>query len=156
MFKKQVYLLIFLIIFSRRVYAEDVFFDFSLEKPLIQSGSDFEVRFNYKLKGISEDNFVIRPIVNRGIVEVWDINNSSWISLYGLRSNLPVFSKIMKLRINGLEIGKASLKFEIQNTLDGEIYNTPQRNVWSENIYLGYIQKLNDHLKAFVNAKMDK
>jgi len=138
------------------VFAQEVFFDFSLEKPLIQSGNEFEVSFNYKLSGVSEDSFVIRPIVDRGIVEIWDIENSFWVSSYTLRSNLPRLCKTMKLRISGLEIGKAGVKFEIQNTLDGNIYNTPKRNIWSENIYSEYIKKLNDHLKAFVNAKIGK
>lgn len=119
-------------------YAQDTYFDFSIEKPFVESGSEFDVNFKYELEGFEDKDFLVNPVVNRGLVS-YRYNKLS--SVYP---------------ISLIGFGNISLSFDIWNLVTGEIYKTPAKSIWSTLVYSKYIEKLNTNLKAFVDAKIDR
>ena len=130
--------MLLLVLCSVKAFGESTYFDFSVDSPFIQSGSEFEIYFNYKLEGFGERDFLISPVVNRGLV----------------RSSFSVLSSAPSLSILGF--GKVSLSFDIWNLKTGEIYKTPKRYIWitfvCQQIRMQGFEKLN----AFMNDKMEE
>ena len=137
---KYIYLLLVLLVFTPKTFAQEWFFDYSVESPLIQSGSTIDVTFDYKIEGYNESEFLVKPVVDRGFI---------------LSDNF-FLSKTFPISIQGLNFGKANLHFEVWDTKTGCVYKTPTKQVWVGNIYKNYISRLNTNLKAFVNVKMDR
>ena len=118
--------------------AEDVYFDFSIKKPFVESGSEFEVKFDYKFDGFEEKDFLVNPVVDRGLVKYRN-NGLSDVFLISL-----------------IGFGNISLSFDIWNLKTGDIYKTPIKPIWSTLVYSGYLEKLNTNLRSFMNAKIDR
>ena len=135
---KRIFFVLLLTLISQEVLAKDTYFDFSLEKPFIESGSEFEVMFRHKLEGFTEEDFLVSPVVNRGLV----------------RFGSGKFSVSYPVSVTGF--GKISLSFDIWNLKTGEIYKTPVRSIWSTLVYSKYIEKLNNNLRSFMDAKIDE
>lgn len=122
-------------------------FDFSLGRYLLDSDKEIKVSFDYELENYQENNFLVRPVVNNGMVEIMNLEKRSWVSSFGLLSDLPFIQKEMFIKIKGFETQKSSLYFEIFNTAGGDVYKTPEKNIWSKHVYKGYLEKLRENLE---------
>ncbi len=142
-------LLTFLIIFIFSLSLAQCFtnFDFSLGRHLLDSDKEIKVSFDYELENYQENNFLVRPVVNNGMVEIMNPEKRSWVSSFGLLSDLPFIQKEMFIKIKGFETQKSSLYFEIFNTAGGDVYKTPEKNIWSKHVYKGYLEKLRENLE---------
>ena len=142
-------LLTFLIIFIFSLSLAQCFtnFDFSLGRYLLDNDKEIKVSFNYDLENYQENNFLVRPVVNNGMIEIMNPEKGSWVSSFGLLSDLPFIQKEMFIKIKGFETQKSSLYFEIFNTAGGDVYKTPEKNIWSKHVYKGYLEKLRENLE---------
>ena len=139
------FLIIF--IFSLSLAKSFTNFDFFLGRYLLDSDKEIKVSFDYNLENYQENNFLVRPVVNNGMVEIMNPDKGVWVSSFGLLSDLPFIQKEMFVRIKGFETQKSILYFEIFNTLNGEIYKTPEKNIWSKHVYKGYLEELRENLE---------
>ncbi|MBU1133235.1 hypothetical protein KKG08_03105 [Patescibacteria group bacterium] len=135
---RNIFYCILLVFISKKVFAKDVYFDFSVKEPFVESGSEFEVKFNYKFDGFEEKDFLVNPVVDRGLVKYR--NN-------GLSDVFP---------ISLIGFGNISLSFDVWNLKTGDIYKTPIKPIWSTLVYSRYLEKLNTNLRSFMNAKIDR
>jgi len=142
-------LVTFLIIFIFSLPLANAFtnFDFSLGRYLLDDDKEIKVSFDYNLENYQENNFLVRPVVNNGMVEIMNPDKGVWVSSFGLLSDFPFIQKEMFIKIKGFETQKSSLYFEIFNTVSGDIYKTPEKNIWSKHIYKGYLEKLRENLE---------
>ena len=139
------FLIIF--IFSLSLAKSFTNFDFFLGRYLLDSDKEIKVSFDYDLENYQEKNFLVRPVVNNGMVEIMNTEKGSWISSFGLLSDLPSIQKEMFIKIKGFETQKSSLYFEIFNTVSGDLYKTPEKNIWSKHVYKGYLEELRENLE---------
>jgi hypothetical protein len=141
-------LLTFLIIFIFSLSLAQCFtnFDFSLGRYLLDNDKEIKVSFNYDLENYQENNFLVRPVVNNGMIEIMNPEKGSWVSSFGLLSDLPFIQKEMFIKIKGFETQKSTLYFEIFNTASGDIYKTPEKSIWSKYVYKGYLEELRENL----------
>ena len=58
-------------------------------------------------------------------------------------SNLPSFEDTVVIRIKGLGVEKSGIYFEVFNTVSGVLYKTPQKAIWSREVYSEYIKSVN-------------
>jgi len=141
---KQVVFTILLIIFIRNTYAQDYFIFYPHSRYVYQS-NELEVEFFYNFEGYGEEDFLVRPKIGRGNIEIYDKKNNTWISQNGLWTTMPALEKAMKVRV--LLEGEADMWFEIQNVLDQEIYATPKEKIWGGSLYGNYIDLINQNLR---------
>ncbi len=120
------------------------YFDFNPNKSYVYEDKKLEVQFLYEFEGYSEKDFIVRPKVTRGNVEFYDTTKNIWVSQSDLWSNMPVLEKNMKIRVNLM--GESELFFEIQNTINAEIYETPKKTIWGGDIFGNYIEKVNKNI----------
>jgi hypothetical protein len=113
----------------------------------LDTDKEIKVSFDYNLENYQENNFLVRPVVNNGMVEIMNPEKGSWVSSFGLLSDLPFIQKEMFIKIKGFETQKSTLYFEIFNTVSGDVYKTPEKNIWSKHIYKGYLEKLRENLE---------
>ncbi len=139
------YFLFFIILLAlcKVSYAEFTQFDFSLGRYLVDNDKEIIVNFDYLLSGYEDKDFLVRPVIENGIVEIFNAGNNSWVSSFDLISDFPILKKEMIIKISGLYVEKSSLIFEIYNTKSGENYTTPAKGVWSGKVYSKYLDKLN-------------
>jgi len=130
--------LVFLSIFFVKAFAQSVYFDFNPKSHFIDGGSEFEVEFKYKFEGYEEKDFLVSPLVDRGLVSY----------------KSGVLSSTYPLSIIGF--GKTNLSFDVWNIKTGKVYKTPIRSVWGTSVYSNYIEKLNANLKSFVDDKINR
>lgn len=133
------------IIFSCGVCkAQFTYVDFSLESYLVIEEKETKVSLIYNLSGAKESDFIVRPIVENGIVEILDSKANVWVGTSGFISSLPNLSKNITVRFKGLTFEKSSLWFEIKSLKTGKSYLTPKKSVWTNKIYEGYVENINE------------
>jgi len=124
------------------------YFTFSADRNLILQGEEMTIKFNHKLEGYEEKDFIVRPIFTNGKVEIYNQDNDSWISQADLWTKMPFLQSSMRLR--PVFNGSSDLWFKIQNTEDAKIYETPKLTVWGKGAYFGYISQINKNIKMYV------
>jgi len=134
-------------------YALSTNFDFSLKSYLVDNEHEVQVEFGYSLTGYKESDFSVRPIVENGSVEIYNDENSSWVTSSGLFSSFPSLKKTMSVRFKGFVVEKSVLSFQIYNLKSGESYLTPKKSVWSKKVYEKYDEKVNASLESVLGAK---
>ncbi len=143
----------FLFFFNKFSYAEFSNFDFSCDSYLYRKDIPQSVSFKYLLSGYEEKDFLIRPLLQNGFIEILNKDTGTWVSSLVLLNSLPTLDKSMKVRISGVELEKTSLSFEIYNTKNGEVYKTPNKDIWSDRVYFDYVNKINSNLFHFALDK---
>lgn len=143
---KYIIFVILLICFCRVSYAQFTQFDFSLKSYLVDNEKEIEVEFNYLLTGYKEGDFSVRPVVENGIVEIFNEDSGQWVSSFSSFSNFPKLSKKNLITFKGLTVEKSVLHFEIYEIGTGKTYLTPKKSIWSEKVYEKYIEKVNESL----------
>jgi len=138
---------------SSKVNADFTQFDFSLGRYLLDENKEIKVDFKYDILNYVEKNFLVRPVINNGIVEIFNSETNLWVNSYSNISELPFLENEMLIRIKGLRVEKSCVHFEIFNIKNGEKYNTPVKDVWSEKVYSKYIGKLNKNLSGYLVKK---
>lgn len=136
-------------------YANSTNFDFYLGRYLVDKDEEIKVHFKYDLQNFNEDNFLVRPVIENGLVEIYNMGNNSWADSSSTLPSLPALNKEMTIKIRGFEIEKTALYFQIFNTYTGEIYTTPKKPIWSKKIYSKYLEKVNDKVFGNVVSKKD-
>lgn len=127
-------------------YANE-YFDFNLNRYLVFKEDILEVNFYYDLENVTSSDFLVRPQIKNGVVNIYNPKSETWESESSLRSNLPLLEEIMKIKINGSMIKKTELNFEILSTKESKTYTTPKRTIWFNNsIYKEYNQLVNSSL----------
>jgi len=128
-------------------HAEFTQFDFSLDEYIISNENYFKVNFKYLISGYDESDFLVRPIIGNGIIEILN-DDKEWISSYDYLFNLPSLKESVRVKVKGLESDKSYLYFEIYNTKNGEIYQTPKKDIWTNSVYSKYLEKFNLNLSG--------
>jgi len=147
---KEVVFAILLIIFISNAYAQD-YFVFHLASNKLPFDNELGVEFFYNLEGYKDSEFLVRPKISRGSIEIYEKKNSIWISQNGLWTTMPTLEKEMKTKV--LLEGEADMWFEIQNMLDQEIYTTPKEKIWGGNLYGNYIDLINQNLRYLMTEE---
>lgn len=129
-------------------------FDFSLGRYLIDEHKEIRVSFKYDLVDYDEKDFLIRPVIKNGIVEVFNPDTNLWTGSFQPISEMSYLKEEALIRVKGLSIEKSSLDFEIYNIKSGEIYSTSAKDIWSKKVYSKYIESLNGNLSNnFLNKE---
>lgn len=152
---KKLIFLFTLILCCFNAYADSTNFDFYLGRYFVDKDEDIKVHFKYDLENFNESSFLVRPVIENGLVEIYNAGNNSWANSSSVLPELPVLSKEMVIKIRGFEIEKTTLYFQIFNTSTGEIYTTPKKTIWSKKIYSKYLEKVNERILGNVISKKD-
>lgn len=131
------------------LFASVTNFDYSIKENLVSENIETKVTFNYSLLGYEEADFIIKPLISSGIVEIYNPEYGEWVGSYSYKNNFPTLSKNMVIRFQSLMVERTYLWFEIANLKNGLIYFTPKKIVWGEKIYDGYVENVN---YSIVNA----
>lgn len=143
---KYILFLFLAFILSFICHADFVPFDFSLDRHLLYEGKEAVVDFKYDLQGYEEKDFLVKPLLNNGLVEIYNLCTSSWVGPYVLINELPHIEDEMLIRVKGFNVFRSALSFEIVNTRTGETYLTPSKDIWSLKVYSDYGEKINSRL----------
>jgi hypothetical protein len=127
-----------------------------LGRYLIDCDREIQVGFKYELQGFDDGDFLVRPVIKNGTVEIFNSDANTWVGSYSLISELPSLQKEMLIRVKGFDVIKSSLYFEILNTKTGEVFSTPQKEIWSKGIYSNYGELINSNLSNFEVLKLEK
>lgn len=146
----------FLLFYKIFCVAENNYFDFSLSRYLIDENKETVVNFKYELEGFTEELFLIKPVIENGIVEIFNPEKNSWASSYSLFSDLPNLQKEMLIRVKGFGMDKTGLYFEILNLSNGQVYLTPKKEVWSKKVYEKYLENLNKKIKKDIVLRTEE
>lgn len=142
-----------LILYRVLCRAEFTNFDFYLGRYLIDEGKSLKVTFKNSLSGYEESDFLLRPISDKGIVEVYSQKSGTWVGTGSSMDQLPSLEDDILIKINGFEVEKTFLYFEVFNTVTGEVYKTPKKTIWSYKVYSKYLESVN---KVLSNRKILK
>ena len=148
-------LLLISLFFTIKVRGFSYNFDFYLGRYLIGKDEEITVHLKYDLQNFKEDSFLVRPVIENGIVEIYNVGNNFWVTSYSILPSLPILNEEMTIKIRGLEVEKTGLYFQIFNMSTGEIYTTPKKTVWSKKIYSKYLEKVNEKIFGNVVSKED-
>jgi hypothetical protein len=139
---KYLIFIIILLLSCCNSYAEFTNFDFDLSKYFVEDNKEVNIELIYSLDGYIEKDFLIRPVISNGIIEILNEENGKWISSYGLTTDLPSLKKNMLVRVRGVSVEKTEIFFEIRNINTGEVYLTPKKYIWSNKMYENYLERL--------------
>jgi len=139
--------LLFVFILFGKVYAQN-YFDVEVDTKKVPYNKELNIEFSYSLNGFEESDFLVRPRMTVGAVSVYHEAENEWVSQGGLWTAMPTLQKDMNIKVD-LQ-GESELYFEIQNTVDQKIFETPKIMIWGGNIYTDYIEKVNQNLKQYI------
>lgn len=137
-----------LLIMVSYTYADQVYFDFNIADRMFYSGREKFVGIKYALAGYSESDFIIRPVSDSQIFEIYNSRKGKWINEATTWMNYPDLSDNIKLRIDKIPGDKEDLFFSIQNRISGEIYATPVKKIFYSSSYNEYSKRVNKHLTS--------
>jgi len=137
-------------------YSSFTNFDFSLQKYLVLENTETAVYFSYLLSGYENKDFVIKPFIGSGAVEIFNSEKKEWKGALSSTNLLPQISENMLIRIQNLNVDKTYLWFEIECLRDGKLYITPKKVIWSEKIYDGYVEEINYSMSNYKEINSDK
>ncbi|MFH1899533.1 MAG: hypothetical protein ABIJ82_03670 [Patescibacteria group bacterium] len=143
MFYRTFILLIFLLFSTGLAYASFTNFDFSLKEYLVSENTETEVYFSYLFSGYENKDFVVKPLIGNGTVEIFNPEKREWVGSFSFTEYLPKISENMLIRFQNLNVNKTYLWFEIESLKDGKTYFTPKKSIWGEKIYDGYVEEIN-------------
>ena len=129
------------------------YFAFTLGGVLIPSNDVLRVNFEYTLEGYQERDFVVRPKITNGYVEVYNTDSSSWVSGNSLWSDMPYLREDMRVRIKGTGKSDTNLFFWLQDVGTAAIYETPPRRIWNIKVMSEYLTEVN---RSLVNGKISQ
>lgn len=136
-------------------YALSTNFDFSLKEYLVSENTETEVYFSYLLSGYENKDFVVKPLIGNGTVEIFNSEKKEWVGSFSSSDNFPEISENMLIRFQNLKVDKTYLWFEIKSVKDGKTYFTPKKSVWGEKIYDGYAEEINYSILNYENTIKD-
>jgi hypothetical protein len=128
------------------------YFTFEPSQKVISSSADaneLSVAMLFDLAGVEADEFVVRPKVSNGFVSIFDEVCGEWVSGTALWDKLPLLSKEVRLKVEGLSSERTELFFQIQHIKTTKIYETPKKYIWSDNMYEPYLAKVNENILGF-------
>ena len=143
MYVKYVIFLIVSIVMAVVCSADFTAFDFSLGRYIVDENMGIKVDFQFSLFGYEKEDFLVRPVIKNGIVEIFNSSEGVWVSSDSPLSKLPYLEDSVFIRIRGLGVEKSVIYFEIFNTVNGESYKTSEKTIWSNEVYSEYIESVN-------------
>lgn len=155
------FLFIFLVVivfplFSfRSVYAEEMLLEFIFDSRIMDPNGEIGVKVDSDLYDEDNHNFVIRPVIEKGTVYIWDRKNEVWVSDVALWSKLPFLSSDMKLKMVGLNNNFTEITFQIQDVIEAKIYETNKLKIWPTSVLTSYIEKININIIRFSSLFSD-
>jgi hypothetical protein len=133
----------------RPAYASAYYFVSATEVRVLPIKEEVEIRMNYDLVGPSAERFLVRPLINNGIISIWHWDKDVYIPGTGLWSDMPRLAEGIKIKIQGLSAEKTELWFQIQDTKKGKVYHTPKTTLWSRVTYIKYVERLNENISMW-------
>jgi hypothetical protein len=139
------------------IFSEPVYFDFETKSPILDTNSETEVTFYYRIGSLSEENFKVIPHSENGFVSVWDGNDKKWTTASGLWSESPQLSNNMRIKVAGINQGKTKIWFQVQDKNTGKVFDTLKKDIWGGNILSDYLKNLNENINNWnINDKMSQ
>ncbi|MFZ2664207.1 MAG: hypothetical protein WAX66_02500 [Patescibacteria group bacterium] len=123
-------------------YANFSYFEFKLNKYLVNEDEEVNVELKYSLSGYDKKDFLVRPVISNGIIEILNEDSGEWVSSYGSITSFPSLKENILVRVRGLSVEKTEIFFEIRNKNTGEIYLAPKKYVWGDKVYENYRKKI--------------
>ncbi len=131
-----IYILLLLI---PKTYAVN-YFDFNPQTYLIGWDNIVEIEARYVFKNYSEEEFFIRPVLSQGVAFIYDEKKDIWVSAADLWTQMPILSKVIKLKL--FAANSTDLSFNILNTHTGEIYESSKKTYYPYSVLVTYIKKI--------------
>ena len=139
----------------REVKASEGYFDFSMDSAFISANIESPVRFSFDLADANPLDFVVKPVVSKGAVTIWDKDKSKWILGTDLWTSMPRLTKDMKIALTIGSLSDLELWFQIKNLKSSDIYETPKHTVHNRAEFEEYVKKLNNGLVPQVIANSE-
>lgn len=143
---RAVFFLVLLLLLSHEAYA--YYFIYSPPQRVFKHTTEYEIDFAYKLNGITENEFKVRPILPDGVILIYNRLTDSWVFSTQLWEDLPPLAPSVTIKFLSSHNRNAPLYFEVLNTLTGELYTTQTQQIWFYSVYMGYLTKLYEGLSA--------
>ncbi len=106
----------------------------------------YVINFSYLISAAEDKDFTVRPVMESGLVEIYDEERKLWINQSALRSRFPRLASEMKIRFINFGGNRSEICFEIQHIKSTNIYRTPCKAYWNR-VSLGrYIELINDKI----------
>lgn len=141
--KIHIYIFVILILSNFLSYSQ-TFFDYSLDKNLVSQDGVVEVNLYFDIPKQFQDQFLIRPVLDNGLMYIYNPKVQSWINSNDLWSNMPDLSEKVKVKVASTSFEKVSLKFVIKNTYTQKEFETLAKPIWGKKIYKNYIGTINN------------
>jgi hypothetical protein len=138
--------LFLLVFFQDYSFAKDTYFDFILPSKLILISYEYKVVFKHLISGAEEKDFTIKPIMENGLIEIFESEKNIWIKQNDLRSSFPKLNSEMRIRIVSFGNYKSEICFEIQHIKTTALYKTPCKTYWDRASLGGYLSLINDRI----------
>lgn len=135
--------LIVAIFLTFTVGAQERYFDFTLPGNFIVIGKPFSFNLTYFLSSERERNFVIKPILKNGSMEIFNFEKNSWVNDKTSIYEFPIIHGSLKAKVTNLPQFNSTLYFQISDLKTGKIYLTEEKKVWSNFLYSTYVNSLN-------------
>gem|GEM_PF-5025748 len=116
-----------------------VYFAFASESYFVWTLKPVKVEFDYNLINLKTEDFVVRPYIQNGYVEIYDDAKKEWLESSSSINKLPHLKSEMQVRANYGSVQKLNIWFEVISLKNEKVYTTPKRLYWTEkslNYYL--------------------
>ena len=133
----------------RPTYASSYYFVPAMKVRVLSVNEEVGIKMNYDLVGPSTERFLVRPLINNGIISIWHWDKDVYIQGTGLWSDMPRLTEDIKIKIQGLSAEKTEFWFQIQDTKKGKVYHTPKTVLWSRVTYIKYVERLNENISMW-------
>ena len=137
-----------LLILPTFIAHSQTYFDYSLDKNLISQDGVVEVDLYFDIPKQSQNQFLVRPVLDNGLMYIYSSKTQSWINSGDLWTNMPELSEKVKIKIASTSFEKVSLKFVLKNTYTEKEYETLAKPIWGKKIYKNYIGAINDSVSV--------
>ena len=141
-----IFFLSFITLIHGKSFAKDTYFDFNLPSKLLLLNYEYKVIFEHLISQAEEKDFTVRPVMENGVIEIYNSEKNTWVKQNDLRSMFPKLNSEMRVRVISFGKYKSEICFEIQHTKSMVLYKTPCKTYWDRASLRGYISLINDRI----------
>ena len=122
------------------------YFDFNLSSYKGGENQNIEAGFTYSLVGYSPDDFIVKPVLENGLLEIFNQSIGKWVKANSPWIEFPKLDSEIQIKIVSAPFYKSNLYFEVFNTKNSEVYKTKSIEVWGNKANESYLSTLNRNL----------
>ncbi|MBD3365951.1 hypothetical protein GF360_01255 [candidate division WWE3 bacterium] len=126
----------------------DYYFDFSPSSYEINEDFEILLTITHQVKNTTSEDWRIKPESQGATISLYNKASQRWVFAENPWEDMPPLTKKLRLKMVSHK-EKIPLKLLFKHLPTGEIYETPEKILWTKHAYGNYVAQINESAKSW-------